>query len=500
MSIWSCLLSSLGSSVPFVRARSRRTAAPSHPLHPPRKADVRPRKFTHVSQRDSSLIHKHRWSDTKHLVLKFATVSWKSCFAKCTVGAAHIRSARCPPVPKFSAWCSCWLPRRSRYCCLLFIRGLRCVQTARPWSYGSLHSVAAAGTLLRVSPRGLQVNHMPLAHRAGMGPPWHLDTCKPAPHTLCDTTQMRWFPTDIVDVPDDWGRLPDNAFMRLVNRTQGCRSVESARDINEFDTHYDVSLYDTLDRTLDVVVFKKTSGEPPFIAWRSDSTPLYEYVFVAILSIYLVSCVSQNVIDMFTPAAEHKHVVRLADTVSLILVVAYWVYCYATGMQNLLMLRSDQVLAVHLLLHIVVAIVREPLYGPSRSHIPGVHISAAISCVALLAARVHFSFDNPSQLLSTFFAWRCFVKIIASHRCSAWDAVIVAFDAFILCSILGNASAPHFLNAVRCVTRAHGRAGRWAASMFSQRDSLRIQGHCWSQCEHGRACPPPPSISSDLSV
>ena len=31
----------------------------------------------------------------------------------------------------FRSCCCCWLPHRGRYCCLLFIRGLRCVQTAR---------------------------------------------------------------------------------------------------------------------------------------------------------------------------------------------------------------------------------------------------------------------------------------------------------------------------------------------------------------------------------
>lgn len=312
---------------------------------------------------------------------------------------------------------------------------------ALPWSHGGLYSAAAAGTLLRVSPRGLQVNRMALAHRAGMGHRWHTDTCLPAPHSLCDTTQMRWFPTDIVDVPDDWGRLPDNAFMWLANHTEGCRSTESARDINVFDTHYDVSLCDTLDRALDVVVLKQ-SGEAPLIAWRSDNTPVYEYVLIAIMGIYLVSCVSQNVIDMFSPINDRSTHVRLADTASLILVLAYGMYCCATGVGSLLMLRGDQVLAVHLLLHVAVAIVREPLYGPSRSHIPGVHISAAISCVMLLAARVHFSFDNPyTQLLSTFFGWRCFVKVIASQQCTPWDVCIVAFDAFVLCSVIGNAVA-----------------------------------------------------------
>ena len=132
---------------------------------------------------------------------------------------------------------------------------------ALPWSYGSLHSIAAAGLLLRVSPRGLQVNRMRLAHRAGMGLPWHLDTCIPSPRSLCDTAEMRWFPTDIVDVSDDWGQLQNNAFMRLVSSTDQCRSAESALDINVFDTHYDVSLCDTLDRTLDVVVFASTAGE-----------------------------------------------------------------------------------------------------------------------------------------------------------------------------------------------------------------------------------------------
>ena len=31
----------------------------------------------------------------------------------------------------FRSCCCCWLPHRGRYCCLLFIRGLRCAQTAR---------------------------------------------------------------------------------------------------------------------------------------------------------------------------------------------------------------------------------------------------------------------------------------------------------------------------------------------------------------------------------
>ena len=33
----------------------------------------------------------------------------------------------------FRSCCCCWLPHRGRYCCLLFIRGLRCAQTARPF-------------------------------------------------------------------------------------------------------------------------------------------------------------------------------------------------------------------------------------------------------------------------------------------------------------------------------------------------------------------------------
>lgn len=309
-----------------------------------------------------------------------------------------------------------------------------------PWSFGNLLNAMDSSTMVRLSPRGLQLSSSKIVRKLN-SKPWTYETCWPSPYVLCESLQMRWLPISNVDVPDDWGQLPHNNFMRMVNSSKACRTGLSERSINVYDTHYDVSLCDVLDMNLDLTVSPLQTANA--LIWRSDKTNIYEYVAIAIVSIYLVSCVSQNILDMFSKVQSNPadNTIRFADNVFLASVLIYWVVNASNGFVSNLLIYCDRALALHLVLHVALALAIHPWPGIQHSSIPGIHISAALSSVALLSMRVHFTFDNPYiTLIVVLFAWRFFVKLFALFlkECNWVDTIAVFFDAFVLSSLLGN--------------------------------------------------------------
>lgn len=140
---------------------------------------------------------------------------------------------------------------------------------------------------------------------------WNFEICLPTKDALCrehSTHPQLWLPTGDVDVPDNWNLIPQSKILRIVNETSACMSANSGRAIRVNDTQYEVSLCDIMDMGLDIVYMRMPSNLEYFndnnalLLWRKDSTPIYEYVAIAIVAIFLVSSVSQNISDMFTTA------------------------------------------------------------------------------------------------------------------------------------------------------------------------------------------------------
>ena len=132
-----------------------------------------------------------------------------------------------------------------------------------PWSDGYLYNLRVKASVLRFTRRGIQAV---LASSDGYKTTrgimnsalWTKTECTPALSALCveqDAAQMAWFPTDVVDIPNDAAELIQNRYLgSFKNKT--CSGSESGRVVKLHDTVYEVSLCDLLDLNLDIVYYR----------------------------------------------------------------------------------------------------------------------------------------------------------------------------------------------------------------------------------------------------
>ena len=126
-----------------------------------------------------------------------------------------------------------------------------------PWTHGSLYSLQLRSSFIRITQRGMQYsNSKSLLDLASTQ--WHSARCEPTLDGLCDMIShegsMIWFPDTAVALPDDFSRLPDNAYMQRFPNGSACMSMHTGRAVSMTDERYEVSLCDMLDSNLDVIM------------------------------------------------------------------------------------------------------------------------------------------------------------------------------------------------------------------------------------------------------
>lgn len=353
-----------------------------------------------------------------------------------------------------------------------------------PWMHGKLERMRLGSTYLRFSHRGF-IESRTAIHSLPSTSDWVYSSCLPFATALCQETDFArqlWFPSTVVDVPDNWQQLPHTAMTRLVNETNACSNEITKRTINIDDNRYEISLCDLIDSNLDII-YAHANGVPSVI-WRQDPTSFYEYLVLALVAIYLVTSVSQNIADMFTSAhdiisqdedtlkndntdkkqEENKtKQFKMLDTTSPIYIVQnclalsillYSFFSCVILRRDVLISLPDNALFVHLLVYSFVTIICHMNGWPSnfliraddsgapvlkKAGFPGHNISLLTVSLLLLSVKIHHSFDNPYILfLCILFGWRTFVKLfMCEHKYP--DQVLCAFlDLLLLFSILAN--------------------------------------------------------------
>ena len=316
----------------------------------------------------------------------------------------------------------------------------------QPWGAGGLLASRVCARFVRISPRGVVFSAAPAARRAfGVG--WHSVACSPAHGALCreDASGAPWFPTGEVDVADAWGTIERSSFVEMANLSTVCKSTETGRVVNPRDVLYDVSLCDLVDLNLDVVF----EAQSRLLHWRTETSSLFELIALAIVVIYLVSCVSQNVVNMFLHGEEKEEEGDPPRDIAAVLslenacIVASWVYALVNilGDRRVLFITdADRIVNLHLVLYVAVGLIEQTWWV--RTSTQGRHISLLTASVLLLAIRTHYSFDNVYfPILLFLLAWRMFQKAIAPDGFSRRARVMAVVDALLVFSLTGNGFA-----------------------------------------------------------
>ena len=174
------------------------------------------------------------------------------------------------------------------------------------WNTGFMYSILLESSFIRINSRGIQYSQTPLV--ALDEDKWKKAACAPTEDALCafvkDSTKMLLFPTTNVDIPDKFGDLNPSThyFLKDFSGTDysPCTYKNSNRDIKVGDNRYEVSLCDVLDANLDFVLDLETDT----VYWRQDKTPTLLYIIYSILAIYLISLMTNNIINILT---KYKH-------------------------------------------------------------------------------------------------------------------------------------------------------------------------------------------------
>ncbi len=169
------------------------------------------------------------------------------------------------------------------------------------WNTGFMYSLLLESTFVRINSRGLQHSQIPIDIEESK---WNRAFCRPTPNAFCEFSEknetMLMFPNTVVDMPDNFELLQPQThpFLKHFGKTDysPCTYKYSNRVINAGDLRYEVSLCDVLNANLDFVLDLKEN----MIYWREDTTSTFLYVMYSILAIYLISLMTNNIINILT--------------------------------------------------------------------------------------------------------------------------------------------------------------------------------------------------------
>ena len=357
-----------------------------------------------------------------------------------------------------------------------------------PWDYGRLFGLRMGSNYIRVTARGVQFSTMAALStmRSVENLGWTANaSCVPTPNALCrEGRGLVFFPDNVVDVPYDFSQIPSNTITDYFENGSSCLRAQSMRSISITDTQYELSLCDLMDANMDILIDCTTDT----MYWRQDKTTTAEYMFISLMCVYLMSCISANVVKLSSTDGFHitwlDIVVLLANilylavefvvlelrflvsTGDVTLAIVLWIYvCLETlAVLYFLVQRGDWQLACWT--RGAAAPVAAQRSLPGRLYFMG-GISVYTALLMLLTLRVHYTFDNPYlHILSVMFGSRTFLKVSGPLHLQAPDdaqshgkssnrvvvALLVVYDTFCFCVVLAlgvGMSADHDFEAMQ---------------------------------------------------
>ena len=320
-----------------------------------------------------------------------------------------------------------------------------------PWHHGPLFTSRLAAGYTRVSDFGLLFGRTQSSRlRDGLGA-WRSEACRVSADALCEQmagnrSQMLFLPLGAVEVPEDYALLLPNSLTRAFPNGSSCTHGSSGLASTQVDQRYEVSLCDLIDGQLDLV-YDNASGR---IYWRQDTTGLVTKIFVGLLSVYMVSCVAENVKNVVQnrPAGASRG--QHAALVATVLFLAYEVLwnellsCVVTHSElNLFALLFAYSALECLLQHDAVC------ESTLRSK-----VSPLTVCLLLLLLRVYYTFETPYTLpLTILFGTRNWYKVLslcvgtARARRPA-DSFLLCLDLVVYAALLSTGIQQHAVSAV----------------------------------------------------
>lgn len=329
-----------------------------------------------------------------------------------------------------------------------------------PWSYGHMLAMVLQSRFVRITSRGVQFSFNSDLNIINRGA-WNLLPCKHSAAALCEEpdSQMQVFPTGVVDVPGNFALLQQNSLLQKFDNNL-CHSPHSGRLLKVNDTRYELSLCDLVDSHLDII-YDRSSDQ---LWWHEDTTSVAEMVLIFATAVYLMSCVSVNIVRL----SQHKpYVANSGELLIVFAVLLYTIISRAALGLRLFVSTEDEILLwtlvifaclewgitvrsffqrtarekqtkVHPDTQYSVAALDDPqdvarwvqsgsIVDPADSSLARNNavqgISMPLSCLLLLTARVHYSFENPyTAVLTVLFGVRSWTKFLSFNEPNAIKA------------------------------------------------------------------------------
>jgi len=320
-----------------------------------------------------------------------------------------------------------------------------------PWHHGPHFTSRLAAGYTRVSDFGLLFGRTQSSRlRDGLGA-WRSEACRVSPDALCEQmagnrSQMLFLPQGAVEVPEDYSLLLPNSLTRAFPNGSSCTHGSSGRASTQVDQRYEVSLCDLVDGQLDLV-YDNAAGR---IYWRQDTTGAVTKILVGVLSVYIVSCVAENIKNVVqnkpVGASRGPHAALVAAVLFLTYEVLFHelLACIVTHSElNLFALLYAYAALECLLQHDAVC------ESALRSK-----VSPLTVCLLLLLLRVYYTFETPYTLpLTILFGTRNWYKVLClsvdgARARRAADSLLLCLDLLVYAALLSVGIQQHAASAV----------------------------------------------------
>ena len=286
---------------------------------------------------------------------------------------------------------------------------------ALPWHYGPHFSSRLATGYTRLTKLGLLFGNIDGSTRLPSRlHAWASESCVPSSQALCEQLDssgksvMLFFPQGQVDIPQSFEHVHANSFTEKFPNGSSCTSANSGRVFEALDKRYEVSLCDLLDSGVDFVYDHKGQR----MHWREDTTSLATVIFVCALSIYIVSCIAQNIKHVLSNTDIERVWIQHAMLVLTVLFIS--VEVVFNDLDGRILTDSDVRLFFVLYVYCVAEAVMQKCIQSEARHRS--FISPLTACLLLLAARIHYSFDTPyTVMLVVVFGVRNWYKFLATQ-------------------------------------------------------------------------------------